>query len=173
MGWPLTDKPQSTALLVRTSHFELRSDNLSICNVRLSWSFVSTISSLQWSPKFPSSRSSVIFPSTPLTAITEKENSLCHRRKFGFGSNPPLCPTEAQSLWPLCSFLPSMSMAITTQDYDPIITKSSKVKLHHIFSHMYRIVILPRTSVGKPWKLWKIYCGTLRSYFAFSHLSEF
>lgn len=84
-----------------------------------------------------------------------------------------LCWTGAQVLWPLCSFLQSIWMATATQECDPIIiTKSIKLKFYYILSHEQHIIILQGTSVDKPRRPWKIYCGTLGSYFMFSHFSE-
>lgn len=39
MEWPLSDIPQSRPLLLMLRHFELKSDNLSFCNVKCPWSF--------------------------------------------------------------------------------------------------------------------------------------
>lgn len=44
IGRPLNDRPQSRPLLRR--HFELKSDNLSICNVKFLWSLIAQ--SLHW-----------------------------------------------------------------------------------------------------------------------------
>ena len=101
----------------------------------------------------------------------ERKQSLPPKKMWIWTKSSPLSNRCTASLASV--FLSAVvSMAITTQDYDPIITRSGKVKLHCIFSHTRHILIFPSTSVGQPWKLWTIYCGTPGSYFVFSHFSE-
>ena len=137
MGWPLNDIPQRRPLLPMLRHFEFKSDSFSICNVKFPWSFYYHNPSLKWSPEFSFWKSLVTSPNMPPIAITEKKNfSLPLKKTEIWTKSSPLCLSESWVLWPPYSFLQCISMVIVTQDYDPIITKSIKLKLYSIITNI-------------------------------------